>query len=314
MRSKLYYMVLCRLPEMLKLSSSIPSGANQIYYRLLLSGTRVEPGLPDEEYLRLCGGEISLLPLPAPEAAVDGGAVESPAEFDDDPDLILGGEEPPEPKRTRPKQSENPLPLAERSPPAKRRKAAPKPRVLVPVAEPDVDPPFAGGGRPGSSGDAGGGHSAAPPPPPPIPPSPEPGSDSSDGSIILGLGFAPARSLRGQKRKKTPFAAIGGGWIKYDPNWKTPSGKVYPNFTIGCTTCAPGSNCKKTQGQTAEHSRRHGRIETIACLHAWRTTAVTDPAKSHARHTVPTEEVDAYIVAHRADLERLADAILGPSL
>ena len=56
-KMKCYYQVLYSLPTCMPLASSIPSRQPVLFYRILLAGTRVEPGLGNEEYNK-CGRRL----------------------------------------------------------------------------------------------------------------------------------------------------------------------------------------------------------------------------------------------------------------
>jgi len=309
MRSKLYYMVLTRLSEMVKLTSSIPSGQSQLFYRLLLAGKRTEPNLSTDEYLALCGGKANLVPLPAPEEGVDVGVAPPPL-LDDDEDLVLGVPGSPNRGRKRAKPSDNLLPRAEPSPKAARRKTEAKapPPPLPPVADPPgpppvaVAPPVGAGSRPGSSGDPGGGGGGEPGPP-------EPGVDTDSDDDLVFAGPVAAPQPKAARRPQNKRDAIGGGWVKFDSY--VLRGKRYPNYTISCLTC-PSKKCQKTLGATPDNCKIFGRIEVLAFLHAWRSTPITDPSKTRARHNPDNAAVVAYVEAHRAELERLVDECVAP--
>ena len=46
-------------------------------------------------------------------------------------------------------------------------------------------------------------------------------------------------------------------------------------------------------------------MEALAFVHAWRTTAIRRPDKSHQWHDPTDAEVNAFVGEHREDLERL---------
>ena len=72
-KMKAYYIVLLNVANCLDLSSIIPSNQPVMYYRLLLEGRAVEPGLGAAEYSRL----------------MFGGDVEPPAAIEDDPEASV---------------------------------------------------------------------------------------------------------------------------------------------------------------------------------------------------------------------------------
>ncbi|CAK0904653.1 unnamed protein product, partial [Prorocentrum cordatum] len=79
-RMELYYMVLLNLGVRLTQTSCIPSDQPQMFYRLLLDGKHVEPGLGDAQYKRIAAAEP--LALPAPPV---------PEDPDDDDDVVVAG-------------------------------------------------------------------------------------------------------------------------------------------------------------------------------------------------------------------------------
>ena len=98
---KCYYQVLYSLPTCMPLASSIPSRQPVLFYRILLAGTRVEPGLGNEEYTQLWAKVVkkhpalAAVPLEPPEAA-------GPPVLEDEPDndlLPIGPPPPVKPKR-----------------------------------------------------------------------------------------------------------------------------------------------------------------------------------------------------------------------
>ena len=288
MRHKLYYMVLCKLEKVLRLTSSVPSTQTQLFYRLLLCGKRVEPGLPLQDYIDLAGGKRKILPLPVPEPGVDVEPLEiEPPPFDED--LVVAAEAPgPKAKRPRPKAPAVPLPKAEAAPPE-------------PPQPPTVPLPAPGGAKPP--------HGPLPPdplPPPPIiydPPEPAPDEDlvvAAAHDVEVARARAPQRLLKWRD-------AVGGGKIRFDL-CKTPDGTTYPNFKIRCLRCPKSRTpCEKTWGATPRNTARHGMIEALAYVHAWRPVPITDPTKTHRNHDPSTQEVDDYLAANRPALEALLE-------
>jgi hypothetical protein len=296
-RHKLYFMVLCRLRDRLRQSSSIPSDQSQLYYRILLLGKHVEPYLSKDLYEAMLGGKSNIAALPAPEDDEPAPVLAPvpPGELDDE--VLVGvteGEPPPKRKYTPP--SSNPLPCVdEREPRRRRNQPPPRPLEDPPPAIPAPPTPPAPG-RPGSSGDPG--------PGPAGPPVVDPGSD--DDIVVAAVEGPPRVEDPGRipVQGARTADAIGGGvlrWEMYTP----PKGKPYPNYQINCLTCGGKRNCKKTKGSTAVNSARHGRLEALAFVHAWRTTAIRRPDKSHQWHDPTDAEVDAFVGEHREDLERL---------
>ena len=308
LRRKLYIMVLIDVEKHLRHTSSIPSDQTQLFYRLLMNGRRVEPNLEIAEYIRLSGGKGNILPLPAPELGVD--VPEPPPEPPElDPDLVISMEDPPKQvRKKRVKPSALPLP-----------KAGPEPKAAAPVPLLEDDPVA------GPGGEGGGGCPPAPPTPPREPRDPTPprraGSSGDplppvvgpDDAVVVAPWAEPERVERAAGKRDLDWVdAVGGGLIRHDSNFRNKAGKLYPNCKISCLTCpkiAGKTPCQKTIGITPETCARHGRIEPIAILHAWRFVEITKKDKSHARHDPTHDEVDAFIASHRVELEELADRL-----
>ncbi len=88
---KIYYQVLLDLPRYLRQTSTIPSDQPILYYRLLLAGRDVEPGLGNDVYKSMMsdgGGDVAL-PLPAP--ADPPLAALAAADADDGDLVVIGG-------------------------------------------------------------------------------------------------------------------------------------------------------------------------------------------------------------------------------
>jgi len=296
-------MVLLGLKRHLRRTSNIPSDQCQLFYRALLLGKTVEPDLPLENYVVLCGGKGKIAPLPIPEPGVDV-PLPLPAPPVLDEDLVIAGPEP-APKKKKAKRAtpvEIPLPKAEPAP------GMPK----APPPLPPPAPPGPGGGGAGGDGPGGGGA------PPPTHGGPCPGGGDAppivdvDPDLVVGVGVPPPmphRDPRGPKEDTDWQAAIGGGEIRYHPYVKV----KYPNYKIKCNRNPPCplATCAKTRGVFAESTAVHGRIEPLAYLHAWRLMHCTDPTKSHGRHDPSQEEVGDFVTNHRAALEELERNLTG---
>ena len=74
-RMKAYFIVLVELPRCIALTSSIPSDQPIAFYRLLLRGTKVEPGLGNPHYIAMFKDTERPMPIEAP--------------IDEDPHLVL---------------------------------------------------------------------------------------------------------------------------------------------------------------------------------------------------------------------------------
>jgi len=273
-----------------------------LFYRLLLAGKRVEPNLPLETYVEMSGGKGALLPLPAPEVGVDV-AVTPPPPPAVDEDLVLGIPDPPR-ARKRAAPGDNPLEEELASPKAKPKKPAPRrvhPPVEPPAPVPIVAPPVV---EPGPGGGGGGGGGGGDAPPIAIP-------EPDDEDLVVGVPVAMPEP-RAAKRAHNVVDAIGGGWVKFDMYHNRKRKAAYPNYTLSCLTCPAKNKCKKTKGAWNDVTKKEERIETLAYLHAWRTTPVTDPGKTHARHEPEQADADGYLEAHRAELQALVDKCKEP--
>jgi len=306
MRHKLYYMVLCKLQSVLTRTSSVPSTESQLFFRLLLAGKRIEPGLPIEDYITAAGGRGAVLPLPVPEPGVDD--LPAPPEEDaGDEDLVVVGvgAPPPKPKGAPARKKlpiDMPLPQAAPAPKPKPNpapKPKPKPLPLPPPVPVVGSPPAAGGGCPGPG--SGGGAGSSGDGPPPLPPL----ETDEDLVVVPGPPAAVEPRGRAQGRVLERVDAIGGGWFIFD-NYSR-KGKLYPNYTLNCLTCPRTTGCQKTKGASAANTARHGDIEPLAFLHAWRPTPIINVAHTHAWHDPSSSEVDAIVERHRGELEALVE-------
>ena len=296
-RKKLYLMVICRLAHFLNMTSCIPSDQTQLFYRLLLEGKRIEPYLPLETYVEMSGGKGKIRPLPLPEEGVDVLPLPAPPEVNED---LVVAHAPPLPKkqRRRDKPSEVPLakakavPLPPTGPPGPDPKPEEDPTVESGSGSEDDGP--SGSGRPGGSGGGEGGGGA-----PGTPGSPPVDDDDEDIVVAPRPTATAARVRRPDKPEWRP--AIGLGMCRFDP-YTTPSGKQAPNYQFLCPHCPKINRCIKTKGVSEENSKRHGEMEALAFLHAWRDTPIVNAAKTHRWHDPPDEEVDAFVEAHRDEL------------
>ena len=93
-----------------------------------------------------------------------------------------------------------------------------------------------------------------------------------------------AASARRQPKRRDYAPAIGGGFCFYEAYAGGSSGNAYDKWIM---TCPRHEHCQKTRGVGAFSTRRHGELEPLAFLHAWRDMDVT-PGRTHLRCT-PTQ-------------------------
>ena len=123
--------------------------------------------------------------------------------------------------------------------------------------------------------------SAAPPapaPPAPAPPAPPVG----------------AASARRQPKRRDYAPAIGGGFCFYEAYVGGSSSNSYDNWIM---TCPRHEHCQKTRGVGAFSTRRHGELEPLAFLHAWRDMDVP-PGRTHRRCTPTQVAIDHQMGEH----------------
>ena len=295
-RSKLYYMTLLRLRRYLQQTSAIPSGQTQLFYRLLLAGKKVEPDLPLENYVQMCGGRGKVLPLPIPEEGVDIFPLPEPPVVDEDLVVAVAAPEP-KARPSRAKKPELPLPKAKVAPAPPDPPPPPLPAPAPPPGEPGAGVEGAPGGGPVCPG--GGGLLPPGPAPVAIPPV------AFDPDLVVGVPALADEEPRQPKRRMKWKDAIGGGKVRYD-QWEV-QGVLKPNYKITCTVCPEWKGCKKSKADSEENRRKHGRIGPLAFVHAWRDISLLGVTKSHGRMDPTEEEVDRFAAAHRDELEELVD-------
>ena len=292
LKMKAYFMVLLSLPKCLPrvIGGCIPSQEPVLFYKLLLRGESVKPGLSAATYRNMwnktADKEEDLAPIedapPAPPLDDDDGEAFS---------VLPEGVE------------------------AKARKAR---GPGGPHGRGRGEGRGAGRGGAGSSGDGGPPPIVAPPPEPGPPrgpggPGPEPGpppliddvpDESAEEFDVPPIVHAP--EPRGPKAREAPnmLPGIGGCHVSYNP-YVTPAGKFEPHWKCYCHK--HGVNCDKRRG--VQFSKKWGKIEPLCYLHAWHEVAFpTKPTiKSHALDNPTQEEVDRWAVEHRAELEAIVE-------
>lgn len=237
---KHYYRVLYQIEQCAPLTTNIPSDEPLMFYKLLLLGRNVEPGLGDASFRAILR-----------DADISDDDIENVAVADDDIEIVVAGRD-------------MPLPL-------------PAPVVPAPIVPRPPAPVVVGG--PGSSHDA--------------------------GDIAIG-GLVPRpKAARRQARRRPYLDAIGGGECYFE-EYTTPTGSSYGNWIFKCPHVGPGhsSNCERTLGMSARNTARHGSVEPLAFLHAWRDVE-PDPVRGHRKTNPDPAVVDAFISNHSEELTTL---------
>jgi len=284
LRARTYFQCLCILRTVLPLTTTFTSRQCIGYYRLLLRGLEATPDRPAKEYQLVLNKDLRKR----------GKKIEVPALEDDTVPIvghgiIIAGPEmlplPPPPKR-------------EAAPgPSRKRKATGDKGGGgdEPGREPVPLPPVCGpAGVPGES----------PPPAPPSPPATATG-------IIAGPAEPPTDTLPRRRIGRKWIPALNGAQIQYS-EYKVPyTNSTYRNYIIKGPT--PSGEIKsKTHGRVPQYTRRHGDIEPIAFLHCW--LLKWNPAQVLRRRSdgdPSDEEVDAFVLDHRQELEDLFNELVG---
>jgi len=295
-RMKRYFQVVYDLTSCLKYSSRIPSQEPIKFYELLLKHVPTTPGQKSKDYAVLLnrlkgklGQAQEALPIeddvPPPTLAL---------EYDDDEGMMLVGNQPAQPKA----KAKSAASGSKRAAPTTGGQAEPTHRPTPPVAGPEAPPPV-----------------GAPEPPPsivePAPP-PEPVEGPEDDTMFAPPPPVPAEPARKKQKRATlqRHNGLDGAEVSYDPYINPRTGVEYPNWILWCPR--PGhEQCHKSRGTTIDCTRRHGDIEPLAYLHAWIPKDPPNAGDTHrSRGCNPsTAEVDAYVEAHRDELQRLVASI-----
>jgi len=281
MKMRSYYQVLLRLLECLPLTSALPSRECVMFYKLLLAGVTVEPGLPNKEYLRLA----KQVDLKKPGLAILDGEEEHPAEpVDDGLDGIVSVSHKAAPPKAKPRakgasSSGVGRPVAKKA--AGPGTVDPVPIELPPpVMPPPLPPPPPAPPKPGGP---------APPPPAPV---------ERDG--LEGIVSAPRRPEHdpapGPPRPREPgiwFDGLPGTSVSFKPyNPPDRKAKPYVEWKIKCARPGCAAGCMKKRSVTPGHTALFGEIEPLAYLNAWLGT----PAKENKTHQA-TNPSDASVAA-----------------
>ena len=126
--------------------------------------------------------------------------------------------------------------------------------------------------------------------PPPPPPPPEEPPD-------LDLHLGGRREAVGEGRQKTVLG--DGSVLMFQEHRDARTGISFKNWILTCNRC-PG-DCHRTRRLTRAFTARHGRMEPIAFLMAWRDMPLADGQRHSARQTqAGAKAVDDWIAAHGA--------------
>ena len=289
MKQKWYYQVLLRLRACLPLCDGpLPSQEPMTFYKLLLRGEKVKPGMPNKELvLQWNGGRgmknNDILPL-------------------DDEDVF----------KLVPRTSMDCFPPPSDDPgPGRKRRALGLGRR--------GRPPAAAGG-----GGAGVDDPSAPPPvcgdPDPVPPVADagggvgPGSgggDGGDGGSPAGAGDTGARgsgdvwALPPAVVRKPgygePVKSLNGVEVAFNRYVNT-KGKEERHWVMTCQ-CRVG--CNKRRGAIPAHEKDAGIIEPLGFLHAWRDFVFPSHPRftTHQQETPTRDAIRAYTLGKKAELE-----------
>jgi len=273
-----YHQCLAIIQRTLPLTSTMPSRELVGYYKLLLRGVAVEPGLPNKDYIVMLNKNKrkrneELEPIPLEDGVVEG---------NDDGVMVVG---PPQ----------HPVPTAKRhpAPPGRRRQDShpgssgdqlrPIVNVVCPGAGPEGGPSGPGGGN--DDGVVG------------VP------DEADDG--IIGAPAAGAAGIAGDVVKSQWVDALDGCQVNYRDYKNRKTGKQYINWKLRCPNPDHGAECIKTKGDLPKLLELYGPIGPLAFLHAWSAT----PPKEGATHinTEPSApSVKAYAAAHKDELQQEA--------
>ena len=145
----------------------------------------------------------------------------------------------------------------------------------------------------------------APLPPPALPP-PVPAPFEFVGAASSSGAERPAKKARSKKRDKFK-PAIGGGEAYYEEYPDAETGDLYQNWQF---LCPHHDNCEKTKGATPRNIKKHGFLQPIAYLHAWRDTP---PGPFGHRRTEPdAKDVADFFNENEAALEELFNSFATP--
>ena len=201
------------------------------FYKLLILGKQVEPGLGNAHYMALLNAERKRKgKAPEPIEDVPRPPVLPPLGADEDRDVPLKPADPPPRKKPR-------VGGASSSGGVGKAKAAPAkhPPPLPPVHVPPL-PPFVE-------------------PPPAVVDPPEPGSGDEDVDVLVPGPRdpdQPPRHVRPDAKEKWR-RGVGGVRIRYDEYLEKRTGRLNKNWLIMCNV--HGGSCKKNQrGHTSIHS------------------------------------------------------------
>ena len=282
-RQKYYLQALLRLKDTLPLAHGrLPSIEFVAFYKLLLRGVKVRPGLTNKEYVvkfNEAKGTTNKMVLALKDT--------------DDPDPRPSGH-----------RSDFFAPLAEGPAPKPKPRAASfsrggrgtggrggtggnVPPLTAPVVEPpggDPVPPIMDGRPPvgGGGGDV---------------PSEGGASSSGAGGGDASSFFAPP--LLPDTTKGPLVTSLNGLLVQYHRYMNKRTGREEPHWILVCTSCGvPG--CSKRRGAIPSMEKTYGEVEPLAFLHAWHDIPwSTHPTKAtHALETPSKEAVRELAETH----------------
>ena len=144
-------------------------------------------------------------------------------------------------------------------------------------------------------------------PPPAAPPPPAPYDFAPASSSGGGGAEPPPKKAKSRAVDKKYKPAIGGGDAYYDEYPNPETGNVYMNWQF---KCPHHHGCERVRGVNPRNTAKHGFLEPIAFLHAWRDTP---PGENGHRRTDPSPAaVEAFFVAHGGELNTLFEQFASP--
>jgi len=169
-----------------------------------------------------------------------------------------------------------------------------------------------GQGHGGGRGQSSAGPSAPPLPPPPIPLPPPPVEvfidPGNDAALVLPMPDDPPAPPRRAREPANWTHGMDECKVTFNPGYRAPGAtRAYANYQITCAGANANcpAKCHKTRGE--QFSSRHGDIEPLAYLHAWRYTPWPRDGgrKSHALQDPDEAAVDAMVRDHGVELREI---------
>jgi len=274
-KQKRYLQCLLDWPKCLQLTSAIPSNASQKFYQCLLNGKSVEPFRSATEY-----GNV--LMDADPVLALQNGEDDADEVDSDGGEMVVAG-------TVGALTKKNPKP-----------KPKPKPKAVafdfLPIA--DVSEPLHSSG--GQQQAVVAPHPKAPPSPSSasasglqlVPSAPPERQDDEDEIVVARAG-----GNIGTRRFREYIPAVGGIGMVFKDVYSPTTGAGYTNwifkFDFG------GRQWEKKRLVTAASTRRHGPLEPLAFLHAWRDLVVESGGAVGPRQAPSAAAIDGQFSLHR---------------